>query len=466
MQRPTLWLMLVVLLVGILFLREPRLERSEEFFLQWLLKNSEPRAPSAPLTVVEIAPDALMEGEAAKESGETSLHAGASSVSPLEFALFLQSILQFQPQVVAFENILRWRERDKDQEQVFMDQAMRVPRLLLAAELTTTPDPDAPGPEIQGFSQVTGKRGELIEFTGIGRQPSEEIRLIGTAGFINLPDEVADEIHVPLLFRYRGEVIPSFALEAILLWLRVTPTEISIDLGSHISLPQGRKIPIRRDGTLLISPNAGKKARRIELNELLLAAQQRDAGQKTEPEFEALRDHIVLARTPANPLSPPDVFAATIATIQSNVYVRRVSWIFDCVILLLAAGAVAKLRDISRGDFVLGAIAFTAGYCLIALAVISRWLIWLPGCLPLGALWLLVLISIVTPGRHGGPRPKLTTIPPAISEGVGCRSRHECSEKRDRRPYRATPRTRGDRSSLRSPDGSVREARSRKRSER
>jgi hypothetical protein len=406
--------MLVVLLLGILFLREPRLERSEEFFLKWILKNSELHAPRAPLTVVEIGHDTFMDRALPKEGEEASPHAGGTGVSPLEFALFLQSVLPFQPPVVAFENILRWRERDKDQEQVFMDWAMRVPRLLLAAELTNTPDPDAPGPEIQGFSQVTGKRAELVEFTGIGRQPSEEMRLIGTAGLINLPDEIADEIHVPLLFRYRGEVIPSFALEAILLWLRVTPAEVSIDLGSHISLPQGRKIPIRSDGTVLISPNAGKKARHLTLGELLLAAQQRDAGQKPDPEFESLRDHIVLARTPANPLSPPDVFAATIATIQTNAYVRRISWIFDCVILLLAAGSVWKLRDISRVDLVLGAIAFTAAYCLIALAVLSRFLIWLPGCLPLGALWLLVLISIVTPGRHGGPQPKLTTIPPAI----------------------------------------------------
>ena len=96
-------------------------------------------------------------------------------ISPLEFALFLQSALDFQPTVVAFENILKWRERDRDQEQVFIDQAMRVPKLLLAAELTTTPDPDAPGPEIQGFTQVTGKRGDLVEFSGIGRQPDEEI---------------------------------------------------------------------------------------------------------------------------------------------------------------------------------------------------------------------------------------------------------------------------------------------------
>ena len=411
MQRPTIWLMLVVLLLGVLFLREPRLEHSEDFFLKWLLKNSDPHGPSVPLTVVEIGRDAALERKPLDDSAETSPHSGGSVISPLEFALFLQSVLEFQPTVVAFENILKWREREKDQEQVFIDQAMRVPKLLLAAELTATPDPDAPGPEIQGFTQVTGKRGDLVEFSGIGRQPGEEIRLIGTAGFINLPDEIADRIHVPLLFRYRGEVIPSFALEAILLWLRVTPGEVTIDLGSSISLPEGRKIPIRADGTVLISPNAGNKAQRLTMNELLLAAQQQDAGKKS---FDSMRDRIVLARTPANPLSPPDVFAATLATIQTNAYVHRVSWVFDCVLLVIATAVIGLLRNISRVDLVLGAIAFTAAYCLIALAIVSRWLIWLPGILPLGALWLLVLIAVATHRPHAKP-PKATTIPPPVA---------------------------------------------------
>jgi hypothetical protein len=125
-----------------------------------------------------------------------------------------------------------------------------------------------------------------------------------------------------------------------------------------------------------------------------------------------MRDQIVLARTPANPLSPPDVFAATIATIQTNAFVRRISPIFDCVILLLAAAVVAKLRDLSRVDLVLWAIAFTAAYCLIALAIISRWLIWLPGCLPLGAVWLLVLISVVIPHRFRARREAIAMSPP------------------------------------------------------
>jgi hypothetical protein len=411
MQRPTIWITLAVLLLGVVFLREPRFEQSEEFFLRWLLRNSEPHGPMAPLMVVEIGHDAVLDRDPLNESA--SPHASGSGVSALEFALFLQSVLEFQPTVVAFENILKWRERDKDQEQVFIDQAMRVPKLLLAAELTSTPDPDAPGPEIPGFTQVTGKRGELVEFSGIGRQPGEEMRLIATAGFINLPDEIADGIHVPLLFRYRGEVIPSFALEAILLWLRVTPAEVTIDLDSHISLPQGRKIPIRADGTVLISPNAAKKARHFALNELLLVAQQHDAGKKS-PELESMRDQIVLARTPANPLSPPDVFAATLATIQTNAFVHRVSWIFDCVMLVLAAVVIGSLRHISRVDLVLGAIAFTAAYCLIALAMVSRWLVWLPGILPLGAVWLLVLIAVVTPNRFRARRPKATTIAPPV----------------------------------------------------
>jgi hypothetical protein len=415
MQRPPfgLWfqvlLMLVVLLLGVLFLREPRLQRCEEVFLRWLLKNSDPHGPAASLTVVDISHDPSMERDPGSND-ENAARTGANTVSPMEYALFLQSVLAFQPTVVAFENILKWRETERDQEQVLVDQAMRVPRLLLAAELTATPDPDAPGPEIPGFAQVTGKRGDLVEYSGVGRQPDEELRLIATAGFTNLPEEVADGIHVPLLFRYRGEVIPSFAFEAILLWLRVTPAEVSIDLDSHITLPHGRTIPIRSDGTVLISPSASRKARHLALSDILVAAQQRDTGK--EPDLGPLRDQIVLARTPANPLSPPDVFAATIATIQSSAYVRRVSQIFDCIVLLLAAAVVVKLRDISRVDLILAAIAFTAAYCLAALAIVSRWLIWLPGFLPLGAVWLLVLASIVIPHRFRMRRDVIAISPP------------------------------------------------------
>src|SRR5204863_6433115 len=122
-QRSTTWLLLVVLLLRLLSLREPRLERFEEFFLRWLLKNSDPHGPAASLTVVDIGHDNLMEREPARAGDENSPHSGANVVSPMEFALFLQSALEFQPTVVALENILKWRQTENDQGTVCVDQA-------------------------------------------------------------------------------------------------------------------------------------------------------------------------------------------------------------------------------------------------------------------------------------------------------------------------------------------------------
>jgi hypothetical protein len=401
--------MLAIVLASLLFLREPRLQRYDEGFLRWLLRNSRPTGGVIPLTIVDIGGDA-----ADKKKPETEQRA-IKKASPLEYALFLQAALEFKPTVIAFESILQWGERNKDQEQIFVDQAMRVPKLLVAAELTAAPDLDAPIVEIPGFTRVTGRRGDLPTFSGIARQADEDIRLLGTVSFINLPGDVADEIHVPLLFNYRGEVIPSFALQAALLWMRITPTEVRIDIGSYIYLPNGKKIPIRADGTALINPNAVKRARRLHLNELLLAAQQHEAKTRTTSRVENMGDDIVLARSAGDQPGLSGPFAATIATIQSNSFVHRVSWIFDCVFILVLVLASGFVRKFSRIDIVLVAIAMTAAYCLASLALASRWSIWLPGVLPLSATWLVAVFCLFAPRRKDDPDlPSVAPSPPSL----------------------------------------------------
>lgn len=406
--------MLVVVLLGLLLLREPAFRRWDEVYLRWLLKHSQPEGAPVPLTVVEIGRDPLMEKTGAEnEPAPADNQAGSGlAISPLEFALFLQSALEFQPEVVAFETVLRWRERDRDQEQVFIDQAMRVPKLLLGTELTARPDPDAPMIDFRGFSEVKGKRGHLPEFSGISRQPSEDVRLIATAGFVNLPEEVTTALRVPMLFLYRGEVVPSFPLQAVLLWLRVTPAEVKIELGSHIELPGGRRIPIEADGTVLIHPNTGTKARRLSLNELLLAAQQRDSPHVAERTLSDLREHIVLARTPASPFSPPDVFASTIAAIQSNTFLRRITRVVDCILLIVIAACMTFVRRLDRTDLILAGFAVSAAYCLAALYILDRWLIWLPGTLPLGAIWLLIGWGLIFRQRDAAGGTTVTIPPP------------------------------------------------------
>ncbi len=381
MERPSIWVLIVVLLLGVLFLREPRFQRSEEIFLRWLVRHSQPMAKPAPMTIIEMGRE--------------------NPPAPLDAALLLQGTLQFKPTVIAIEPVLQWGERAKDQEQIFIDQAMRVPKLVLGAELTATPDPDAPVAEIPGFPNVTGRRGDLPAFSGIEHQPGEDVRILSTLGFANPPEDKAGELHVPLLFQYRGEVIPSFALQAALLWMRLTPSEVKIDIGSAITLPNGTKIPIRSDGTLLVNPRLGQLARHITLNELLLAAQQHESGAATAIRLEDIRAQLVLARVESN---APDLFAAGIAAIQTNSFVRRVSWIFDCVVVVLVAALSGVVRRFSRIDLIIGAVAFSAAYCLVALAVISRFEIWIPAWLPLGAMWISVLFAIILPKPEGSAR--------------------------------------------------------------
>ena len=389
MERPSIFVIILVLLLAALFLREPRFQRSEEIFLRWLLRHSQPATKPVPLTIVDVGKE--------------------NPPPPLETALLLQGLLGFKPTVLAIEPVLEWGDRAKDQEQIFIDQAMRVPKLLLGATLTASPDPDAPPAEITGFSHVTGRRGDLPEFSGIERQPSEDVRVLSTLGFANFPEGSADGVHVPLLFQYRGEVIPAYALQAIMLWLRVTPDEVKIDMDSNIELPNGLTIPVRPDGTLLVASRMSQRARHINIDELLLAAQQHESGAASGMRLEDISTQLVLARTATN---APDLFAAAIASIQAKTFVRRVSWVFDCIIVALIAAMSGWLRRFSRVDLIIGAIAFSAAYCLIALGVISAWSIWLPAWLPLGAAWISVLFAIIFPKPKGFARTTIAAPPP------------------------------------------------------
>ena len=276
--------------------------------------------------------------------------------------------MEFKPTVIGIEPIVIWRERDQTQEQVFIDQAMRVPQLLVGIELGGRGQRDLAVDDLPTLANVNGNPSQLAEFTGIKRQPDDDIRLISTPGFTNLPNEWSDHIRVPMLFQYRGEVVPSFPLQAIMLWLRVNPADVKVELGSKITLPNGWEIPIHRDGTLTINPLARQSVRRLTLNEFLLAAQEHEKKRPPSIDLENLKDQIVLLRLADDPLQPPNVFSTAIATIQNSVYIRpaprAVGWI-----IILAAGLLSGfLWMISKPTLVLAAILFSAGYSLVALA--------------------------------------------------------------------------------------------------
>jgi len=404
MRRPSPWLILVVILLGALILREPRLQQMEDVFLSWFMEHAEAVLPPAPVTLVEIGRDdfqSLMPPEKAKPVPKGQ--AARRSLSPLEYALFLQAALEFQPTVIALEPIVIWRDRDKTQEQVFIDQAMRVPKLLVGVELGEKGEHDLSPDDVAAFSNVTGSRGNLAEFSGVSRQPDDDIRLISTPGFLNLPSERSNRIRVPMLFEYRGEIVPSLPLQAIMLWLRLTPAEVKVELGSRIILPNGWQIPIHRDGTITINPLAKQSVRRLTLNELLLAAQEHEKRRPPSINVDNLKDQIVVLRLADDPLQPPNVFSTAIATIQNNAYVRPAPWAVGWVIILAAGLLSCFLWMISRSTLLLGATIFSAGYAMVALALLGRDRVWLPTFLPLALLAFLLVVRLASPGPAQKP---------------------------------------------------------------
>ena len=399
MRRPSPWLILVVILLGAFILREERLQRVEDGLLAWFLENSESTRSPAQVAQVEIGRDdfqRLMPEEERKPLPKGQ--AARRSLSPLEYALFLQAILEFQPTVIGIQPVVIWRARDKTQEQVFFDQAMRVPRLLIAIELGGKGPNDLAADDLPTLPNVSGPRGYLAQFSGVKRQPDEDIRLISTPGFTNLPNGWSDRIRVPLLFEYRGEIVPSFTLHAIMLWLRLTPADVKVELGGQISLPNGWKIPLHRDGTTTINPVARESVHRLSFSELLLAAQEHEKHLPPTRDVGDLKSQIILLRIADDPLQPPDVFATAIATIQGNVSVQPASKTIAWIIILLMALLSCFLRMISRTGFFLGAIMFSAGWGMIVLAVLSRDHIWLPTLLPLMLLWFLVVVRFLSTG--------------------------------------------------------------------
>jgi hypothetical protein len=135
---------------------------------------------------------------------------------------------------------------------------------------------------------------------------------------------------------------------------------------------------------------------RLSLGELLLAAQEHEKHLPPTRNLEGLKDQIILLRVADDPLQPPDVFAATIATIQNNAYVRSAPAALGWLIVLCAALLGSFLWMISRANLFLWAIVFTSGYAMVALTVLAQYRIWIPTFLPLALLWFLVVLRIAS----------------------------------------------------------------------
>jgi len=413
MFRTGAQLFLLTLLAGLALFWEAQQEPLaswDQDFSDFLARHSRHPSPTAPLTLVEI--------------DDASLADHPWPWSPLDFSLFFQAVLPFQPEVVATDEVLDWTRQALPAEQqgklpqyekILRDSILRTPKALLGAVLGYPEDPTVIPPlqEVPLVKRVLGEVREVPEFTAIEQQPPEEFRLSPTIGFVNLPSARPRYHSVPLVLRYRGQVIPSFVLQALMLWKKLTPDEISVTLGSHVQLGADLRVPIDAAGRMRVDFGTPRTA--FGFDSLLLAAEQIEAGQKPNvPVQQMARGIVLLSRSEKNartlPLaamrkgSPGELFAAAIATIQNQSFIRRVPW-WGAVLGLLAVAAVAyRVPRMTRLQAIGVGLGVLVLHIVISLAVFNRSLHWMPLVPVVGAVLFMVLYRVVTPDSAGKPK--------------------------------------------------------------
>src|SRR5205823_11106119 len=92
-------LAIVIVLAALLLARDPYVEKADKFFLDWLLRNTPASGDRLPLTVVEIGGAPVAETQPTNPRSSSPTQAAAGVVSPPEFALLFQAILDFKPTI-------------------------------------------------------------------------------------------------------------------------------------------------------------------------------------------------------------------------------------------------------------------------------------------------------------------------------------------------------------------------------
>lgn len=399
MPRPS-WIFLIVLLAGLLISRESRrpgpVGGFDRAFFDWLGANVQSHKVPLPggVTLVEID-DAVLETP------------GRWPLAPLDYALFLQAVQRFDPAVIGIEPIVNWTRAQRGNEEILVQQALTAPKLLLGAELGSAAgakDAAALAP-LEHFS---GDAGAVPQFPEVVAAANERIFPLGVSGVVNLPAPGAPVRDIPLLFRRRAEVVPSFTLLALGLWLQVAPGDVAATPGATAELGEHR-LALDRAGRMLLDVSTYGRINRIALDDLLLLTSGQSAvGPRIATAAARMRGGLViLGRTdhqaqvyslPAGQkASAAEVLAWGAASLRERPMLRRASFGWDAAIALIAAVLAPVLLRVSQRRFAVIAVGGLAVYALGALSAFEIASLWLPYALPIGLVIVLAGARLLQP---------------------------------------------------------------------
>lgn len=404
MSRSTVWLLLVLGLAGLLLARESRqpngsLAGVDRAFFDWLTVNVKPSraALGGNVTLVEID-DGVAETP------------GRLPLAPLEYAAFLKAVSEFNPEVIAIEPVLDWPGGlPPGTERILQDQAIAVPRLLLAVRLGNDSGPSADQAVLPPVVNVSGSVARLPDYPEIAAAPGAGLSpWAAGVGADNLPEaEHVPLRDVPLLLRCRGQVVPTLAFQALTLALRLAPSEVSVVLGSHVQFGNRLRLPIDRLGRALLDAGTLQRVNRIGLDDLALVVSGQGSP-KDRVAAELMRHGtIILGRTDravrtlrlpgGREISPAEAFALAAASLSRTPPVRRAGGWADLWVIVAFAGVATQVRRRRWQGAAIASGAALLAYAMTALSLFEAAGLWLPLALPLGLVLTTCLLTLLLP---------------------------------------------------------------------
>lgn len=399
--------MILVALLGLVLMREsrqPPIDGLDESFADFLAINSRRAEEPAPVTLIGI--------------DESSMNEHPWPWTPLDFAIFFQAADVFKPAASATNEVLYWDPKQMTPEaarklpqyqNILREHVLRSAKVLVGAQLGYPEDPTnlPPVQETPLIRNVAGDLSGIPEFTAIEAQADEDFRLSSITGFCNLPQPTAYTRTAPLVFRYHGQVVPSFVLQAVLIWEKLTTDDVTVEPGVQISLADRVKIPIDREGRMRV--DFGGARRRCGFDELVLASDQFENGRKPIVPREWLTDKLLfLARTdaaaktvtfaPGRRATTGEIFAAAIGTIQNRSFIKRVPVWFDYALVAIMVLVARECRRWRKFSTFMILLLGTVAYVMIAVTFFGFTLTWLPIVLPAGLALFIAVFRLATPG--------------------------------------------------------------------
>lgn len=400
LRRGALLFPLLVLFAGASLIREAAvgvLSRCEEQWTGFLMRQAN-HAKAAPTTLIEINEDTKQK------------HAWPWPAADL--AVFFHATIPFEPALISVEPILdgdkaavSGGESNESFERMLHDGILRAPKLILGGTLGYSQDSESV-PELRPMPVLHNIRGDVSkvpEFVDVVAWADEKYRLSTKPGWLNVPDDLGPFGRCPLIFRYHGQPVPAFTLQMAMMWEKVTADEVEIVLGSHIMIGT-KRVPIDAAGRMNVS--FGASFARVSYDDLLLTREQLDRNEAPAiPASEFANRVILLGQTDAEQrtietpsgakISPSELFASAVSTIQANAFPHRVPAWIDWLFVGLVAGASLWILKSKATIFAISVIVAEALFIGTAIYLYRAHQILLPGVMPFClALWMLILRAV------------------------------------------------------------------------